>query len=337
MEQPLLRDVRGADVLEPLLDVALPDVVLHHPLDDAALGVEDREAGPELVGEGVQVEVAAQLAVVALLGLLEAMEVRLQRLLGLPGGAVDALELLVLLVATPVRRGGAHQLERRDPLRGRQVRATAQVGPRHLAVAADVVVDGQAVAAHLDARAFGGIVPVTGTLEPDQLDLVGLLLQLRDRVMVGDRAPRELLALLDDLAHPGLDLLEVLRLEGHLDVEVVVEAVVDRRADAEPGLGPDVLHGLRHHVRGGVPQDVVAVGAVDRHALDLVAVHELVGEVLELAGHPRRHDVRAAGVVGEELPGLGARRDRLLLARTGGDEGDLDVGHGPAPSGLVAG
>ena len=105
VEQPLLGDVRGADVLEPLLDVPLPDVVLHHPLDDAALGVEDREAGPELVGEGVEVEVAAELAVVALLGLLDPVEVRLQRLLRLPGGAVDALELLVLLVAAPVRRG----------------------------------------------------------------------------------------------------------------------------------------------------------------------------------------------------------------------------------------
>ena len=133
---------------------------------------------------------------------------------------------------------------------------------------------------------FGGVVRVAGALEPDQLDLVGLVLQLGDRVVVGDRAPGELLALLDDLAHPGLDLLEVLRLERHLDVEVVVEAVVDRRADAEPGLGPDVLDRLRHHVRGGVPQDVVAVLAVDGHALDLVAVVELVGEVLELARPP---------------------------------------------------
>ena len=93
-----------ADVLEALLDVPLADVVLHHPLDHPALGVEDGQAGADLVGEAEQVELAAQLAMVALLGLLEPVEVGVERFLGLPGGAVDPLELLVLLVAAPVRR-----------------------------------------------------------------------------------------------------------------------------------------------------------------------------------------------------------------------------------------
>ena len=270
------------------------DVVLHHVLDHPALGVEDREAGAELVGEGVEVEVAAELAVVAALGLLEPVQVLLERLLGLPGGAVDALELLVLLVAAPVRRRGAHQLERRDPLGGRQVRAAAQVAPRDLAVAADVVVDGELAGAHLGRGTFdrlaGRACRDLRSLQPDQLDLVGLVLELVERVGVGGDPPGEPLALLDDLAHPGLDLLEVLGHERGLDVEVVVEAVSDRRADPEPGVRVEVLDRLRHHVRGRVPQDVVAVGAVDRDALDLVAVLELVGQVLERAVHPGGDD-----------------------------------------------
>ncbi len=205
---------------------------------------------------------------VAPLGLLDAVQVLLERLLGLPGGAVDALELLVLLVAAPVRRGRAHQLERRDALGGRQVRAAAEVLPRQRAVALEVVVDGQLGAAHLDAGALGGLRHVGGAaLEADQLDLVGLVGQLADRVAVGDRPPGELLALLDDLAHPRLDLLEVLRDERGRHVEVVVEAVGDRRADAQLGLGEQLLDRLGHHVRGRVPQDVAAVGRVDRHRL----------------------------------------------------------------------
>ena len=177
VEQPVLADVGGADVVEALLEVPTADVVLHLPLDHATLGVEDRHARPDLVGERVEVELATELAVVAPLGLLDAVEVLLERLLGLPGGAVDALELLVLLVAAPVRRCAAHQLEGGDPLGGRQVRAAAQVGPLGLAVATDVVVDGQLAGPDLD----GGALGVRGTgaaLEADQLDLVGLVLEL---------------------------------------------------------------------------------------------------------------------------------------------------------------
>ena len=252
----------------------------------------------------------------------------LERLLGLPRGAVDALELLVLLVAAPVRRGGAHQLERRDPLGGRQVRAAAQVAPRDVAVATDVVVDGELAGADLDAGALGDVLGVARALEADQLDLVRLVLELGDRVVVGGDTAGEPLALLDDLAHRGLDLLEVRGVEGGLDVEVVVEAVLHRGPDPELGVGEELLDGLGHHVRGGVPQDVVAVGAVDRHSLDLVAVGQLVGEVLERAVDPRRDDRR---VLGEELPGAGAGRDRPLLTRVGVEEDDRQVGHRRAP------
>ena len=65
VEQPVLGDVRGADVLEALLDVPAADVVLHLALDHAALGVEDGQARPELVGEAEQVLLGAELAVVA--------------------------------------------------------------------------------------------------------------------------------------------------------------------------------------------------------------------------------------------------------------------------------
>src|SRR4051794_9289229 len=115
---------------------------------------------------------------VPLLGLLQTVEVVPQRFLALPGGAVDALELLVVLASAPVRRGGAHQPERGDALGGRQVRTTTQVLPCQLAVTAEVVVDGQLTAPDLDVRPFAGVLAVTGALEPDQLDLVRLVLQL---------------------------------------------------------------------------------------------------------------------------------------------------------------
>ncbi len=98
-----------------------------------------------------------------------------------------------------------------------------------------------------------------------------------------------------------------------------------------------LLHRLGQHVRGRVAQDVAAVGGVDRDRLDLVAVGELVGEVAQLAVRPGPRSPAAS--LGEQLPGLGARRHRTLVPLACVDDGDLDLGHGmPTPlAGLPAG
>ena len=61
-----------------------------------------------------EVELLAELAMVALLGLFELLEVLVQILLGEERGAVDALQLRVVLVAFPVGAGDGEQLERFD-------------------------------------------------------------------------------------------------------------------------------------------------------------------------------------------------------------------------------
>lgn len=259
-------------------------VVLHGAADDAALGVEDGEAGADVLGDGEEVQLVAELAVVALLGLDQEVQVRLQLVLGRPGGAVDALQHRVLLAAAPVGGRVAHQLERRDVAGARQVRAAAEVAPAQVAgLGVHVVVDGQLGAAHLD---VGAVLGGGGALEADQLQLVRLGGQFLAGGVVGDHPAGELLPPLDDLLHLLLDGLEVIGVERLLDVEVVVEAVLDRRADAELGLGEELLHGLRHHVRGGVAQDVQAVLAADLDGLDLVAVLDGVREVLERLRRP---------------------------------------------------
>lgn len=89
--------------------------------------MENRQARTDFVGEAEQVKLHTQFAVIATLGLLEEFQVAVQRILGLPGGAINALQARVGLVAAPVGRGTARQLERWDVLGGGYVRATAQV------------------------------------------------------------------------------------------------------------------------------------------------------------------------------------------------------------------
>ena len=76
----------------------------------------------------------------------------------------------------------------------------------------------------------------------------------------------------DRRAHPLLDRGEVVGDERARQVEVVVEAVLDRGADAELRAREEVEHGLGHDVRRGVAHRVeVVVG---------VRVEELVGGAL---------------------------------------------------------
>ena len=102
------------DVRRDRLDVAAlvehaAQPVLHEPQDAGALGVVQRQAGAGDLVEAEEVELLAELAVVALLGLLDALEVGVEVLLREPRGAVDALEHRAVGVAAPV---GAGDLQR---------------------------------------------------------------------------------------------------------------------------------------------------------------------------------------------------------------------------------
>lgn len=68
MEQLRLGDVRGVDELVAGVRVLAPGVVLQFPPHDAALGVENRQPGTDFVGKAEQVQLDAELAVVAALG-----------------------------------------------------------------------------------------------------------------------------------------------------------------------------------------------------------------------------------------------------------------------------
>ena len=74
---------------------------------------------------------------------------------------------------------------------------------------------------------------------------------------------------------------QVVRREGLRDVEVVVEAVGDRRPDAELGLGVQLLHGLGEHVRGGVPDHAAPGVGVGGDRLDVGVGVGRPGEVAQ--------------------------------------------------------
>src|SRR5439155_12202815 len=102
------------------------DVLDERVVDDGALRVEEGRPGRDRV-QRVEVQDLAEATVVALLRLLQALQVRLEILLARPRGAVDALQLLVARVPPPVLPG-----ERGQPEGGNAP------GRRHVGPAAEV-------------------------------------------------------------------------------------------------------------------------------------------------------------------------------------------------------
>ena len=238
LPQLLVHDERRGNLHVAGLVVDLAPVVQQRVLKDHAVGQEEREAGG-LVAHHKEVHLAADFAVVALLGLLQHVHVLVELFLGGKGDAVDAGEHLVVLVALPVGARDAGELKGLEGL------GVADVG-------ADAHVDVVALLVEGDA---GVVVQVADVLD---LVLLAALLHKGDGLGAGLLVHGELEVLLDDLLHLGLDRGEVVLadLDALGQVDVVVEAVVGRGAVGKVGLGVQALDGLRHDVRGGVADDV---------------------------------------------------------------------------------
>ena len=93
LEQPGFGDVWGVDELVPGRLVALPRVVLDQSPDGASLRVEDGQPGPDLIGEGEEIQLGSDATVIPPLGLGQAVQVVGEGLLRLPRRPVDPLQL----------------------------------------------------------------------------------------------------------------------------------------------------------------------------------------------------------------------------------------------------
>ena len=160
----------------------------------------------------------------------------------------------------------------------------------------------------------------------------------------------------DDLAHLGVDALQVVVGEGRPagQLEVVVEAVLDRRTAGEGRAGPQLEHRLGQHVGGGVTDVLERVGVAVGEDAHLRTVGQRSGQVDRLAvglDHQRRlgqtradvgGQVGAGGTVGQGANGSVGQRDGELghaLHASGGPRRALNrvptavgaAGWAPAP------
>ena len=148
----------------------------------------------------------------------------------------------------------------------------------------------------LDLVAFGDGVD---QLELEDLALVG---EQPLRAFAIDHLAGERRVARDDLAHLGLDDRQVFRRERLVAREVVIEAVLDHRADGHLRAGVKLLHGFGHHVRRVVADQRKRLGIIAGEDADLGVGLDRLGEVLDLAV-----DRHGDGLLGERLGNLTPR------------------------------
>ena len=126
LPQRAVQDLRALHLEIAVVLVDAAHVLLDLLPDRPALRVPEHHAR-RFVLQVEEIELAAEPAVVALLGFLERVQIGVQVFLVRPGGAVDALQHLVLRIAAPVGAGDLHQLEDLELAGRRHVRAAAQI------------------------------------------------------------------------------------------------------------------------------------------------------------------------------------------------------------------
>jgi hypothetical protein len=222
-----------------------------------------------------EVEVATEPAVVAALRLLDPRQVVLEILRVEERRAVHARQLRLRLVPAPVGAGEGKQLHGPDRRRVLEVRPAAEVDEVALLVDGDVAVG-----------------------RVHELDLVRLacLLEVGARLVPAGLPALPGAALGDLAADLLLQALE--RLLGHRlrELEVVVEPVLDRRADRHLRPGVQASRGLGEQVRGRMAEHVERVGVFSvarRQDLDPLAVGERQAQVAH--GAVRAHEDRLLG------------------------------------------
>ena len=235
---------------------------------------------------------------VALLRLLQLVQIIVEVLLGEERRAVDALELRILLVAQPVRSCNVEQLERLDAAGRRNVWPAAKVGELAGLVNRDL------------------LIGLGELLDEVTLHEVAFRLEALQSFLTRQKLARVRQVLLRQLLHLLLDGFEIFRREGLLAIEVVEESALGRRAMAKLGLGKKFKHCRRHQVRGRVAIDFQRLGiALGKNAqLGIALQRTRKIDQLSVAGiRLGTRCRRSRACIACRLAAIAVRRHRLYL------------------------
>ncbi len=217
-------------------------VLLMNASPELQQGIEELPASGHPVGharcclmEHEEIQLRSQLLVITLLGLLQQLQELLQLCLVREGIDVDSLQLVLLLVSSPVGTGYGTDLE------------------GHVHELLGILHMGSAAKIHI---VITGIVNSDGLVRRhflDQLCLELLSLEKLQCFLSGNLLAGPGLSSLDDLPHLVLDGLEIILAHGSRQHKIIVQSVLDLGSDGILYLRTEQLnHGLRQNMRHGM-------------------------------------------------------------------------------------
>ena len=264
----------------------------------------ENQPRPDVFLNRVEIELLADKAVIALPRFLEPRDVLIEVLLGEPGRAVDALQHLPPLIAAPIRARRMQQLEVLDLPRTGDMRAAAQIDERAVGVDRDRFVGSQVA---------------------DALKLERIVHESLPGLFPAHFLTHERVIGLRHLGHLLFDRVDVFGRERTADVEVVVKAVLDGRAEADLRFREELTNRRRQDVRRGVAQHVERLRILVGQDRDLCPVGQRALQVAYVAvdanGERGFREART-----DRFREVGARRARRQGFLAPIRQDDLDLG-----------
>ena len=280
--QAFVDDLWAFDFVVTAVAVDLAHVLLHLLPDGPPFGMPENQTG-RVVVDMEQVQLTAELAVIAFFGLFKAQQILLQVFFAGPSGAIHALKHFVFTVATPVGPRDLHQFEVLKLAGAGHVGTAAQI----FEVAFTVQTDG------LIGRNGGddfGFVMLTQAFE------------ISHGLVTGQHAAHDGLVFGHQFAHAFFDGDQIVRRERTAVREVVIKTVVDHWTDGDLRFREQLLDGVGQQVGrrmadqlqtlrilgrhdGQLGTGVDAKAGVDQSAIDLAAQSRFGQACTNRSGH----------------------------------------------------
>ena len=208
-----IQNLRTTHFLVAMIAIHTPHVLLDSLPDRPSLGMPENHAwGLFLKMEKIQLR--ADLAVIALFGFLEHVQIGILLILFGPGRPVNTLQHLVARIPAPIGAGNFHQLEHFQLAGRRHVRAATQVDKITLPVERYIL-------ARRNGADDFGLVVLTDRLEEI------------DRLVARKHLSRYREIMLGQFGHFLFDGRQIFWCKGPRIREVVVEAALDDRTDGD--------------------------------------------------------------------------------------------------------